>query len=213
MRLIKMLGLAAFAALAAMAFVASTASADTLCEEEASPCPEAKRVAVGKLITGLTTGVNAVLLNQNKSPLLKCHSETLGSVTATGNGKPVIGAISKLLFTACEGPCTKAHGFNLNYKLEAIAAAGHVLVSKGTGPGKPGATVEGCTGGVKCNFEITNASALLKVSGDTLTATDVPLTLLNPGFCSLLATGGFWDATYLVTLDGNSTPVFLSALP
>jgi hypothetical protein len=216
-RLIKMLGLAAVAALAAMAFVgASTASADTLCEVNTNPCPEANRVAAGKLIAGLATNQSAKLLNQNKEALLTCNSETLGKVTATGGGKPVLGEISKLLFTNCVGSCTKAHGFNLNYKVEAIAAAGHALVSKGTGAGKPGATVEGCPFGVTCKFEITNASALLKVSGDTLTASEVPLTLLNPGLCSILASAGFWDATYLTTLDvggKHETPLFLVASP
>ena len=216
MRLIKILGLTAFAALAAIAFVVSASSADTLCEVESSPCPELSRVAVGKLIVALTTGVNAKLLSQSKAALLACNSEILGEVTATGGGKPVIGKITKLLFTSCEGPCTKAHGFNLNYKLEAIAAAGHVLLSKGTGAGKPGITTEGCTLGVKCEFEITNASALLTVSKDTLKASDVPLTLLNPGMCSILAAAAFWDAQYLVLLDvagQHELPLTLSALP
>ena len=208
---IKTLSLAAFAVLAAMAFVASPASADTLCEVEASPCPEELRVLVGRRFSGLTTAVNAKFLNQSKGVLLACHSETLGEITETGGGKPVVGKITKFLLTACEGPCSKAHGFNLNYKFEAIAAAGHVLLSKGTGAGKPGVTVEGCTAGVKCNYEITNPSALFKVSKDTWTATDILFSLLNPGFCSLLATGQFWDATYLITLDGSGTPLSLSA--
>jgi hypothetical protein len=211
-----MLGLAAIAALAAMAFVASTASADTLCEEnvgELNTCPAGKIALVNKKIAGLATG--AKLLGNGGEELLTCNSETLGEITRTGGNLPVLGTVSKLLFTNCAGPCTKAHAVNLNYGVEANATSLHALFSATTG--NPGALIEGCPFGVKCKFEATSKPVLLKVTGDTLVATSIPLTLTNPGLCSIFATEGFWDASYLVTLDpavgSHVTPLFLVDKP
>jgi hypothetical protein len=197
---IKMFGLAAIAALAAMAFISSTASADTLCEEnvgETGTCPSAARALVKSKIAGLATG--AKLLGNGGEELLTCASETLGEITRTGSNLPVLGTVTKLLFTNCVGPCTSAHGFNLNYGVEANATSLDALFSSTTG--NPGATIEGCPFGVKCKFEAVSKPVLLRAEGDTLTASKVPLTLTNPGLCSIFATQGFWDAKYLVTLD------------
>jgi hypothetical protein len=215
-RLLKMLYLAVFTAVAVMVSIVGPASAETFCEQNTNPCPEASRVAVGKLYALLATGHSAILLDNAGQALLKCDAEKLGKVTATGGGKPVIGEITKTALINCLGACSKATGVNLSYKEEAIAASAHVLISKGTGAGKPGFTIEGCPFGVTCKFEITNASALLSVSGSTQTAKSVPFTLLNPGLCSIFASDVFLDASYAFSLDlaGNhATPIFLVASP
>lgn len=216
MRLVKLLGLTAITALAAMAFIASSASADTLCEEnvgELNECPTAARALVNKKIAGLATG--AKLLGNGGEELLTCASETLGEITRTGSNLPVLGTVTKLLFTSCVGPCKSAHGFNLNYGVEANATSLDALFSATTG--NPGATIEGCPFGVKCKFEAVSKPVLLRAEGDTLTASKVPLTLTNPGLCSIFATQGFWDASYLVTLDPKEgehvKPLFLVDKP
>jgi hypothetical protein len=212
----KMLGLAAVAALASMAFVASSASADTLCEQnvgELNECPAAQRALVNKKIAGLATG--AKLLGENLATLLTCKSETLGEITRTGGNLTVLGTVTKLLFTNCEGPCTKAHGINLPYTTEANATSLHTLFSSATG--NPGAIVEGCTFGITCKYEASSKPVLLKVSEDNLIAFEIKLTLTNPGFCSIFGNVGEWDATYLVTLDPkvgeHVTPLYLVDKP
>jgi hypothetical protein len=151
-RLVKLLGLTAITALAAMAFIASSASADTLCEEnvgELNECPTAARALVNKKIAGLATG--AKLLGNGGEELLTCASETLGEITRTGGNLPVLGTVTKLLFTSCVGPCKSAHGFNLNYSVEANATTLDALFSSASG--NVGFIVEGCSFGVKCKYE------------------------------------------------------------
>ena len=216
MRLIKILGLAAMAAMAIAAFIASTASADTLCEKnvgEANECLLADRALVKAKIAGLAT--EAKLLGEGLKTLLTCKSETLGEITRTGGNLTVLGTITKLLFTNCVGPCTKAHGINLPYTTEANATSLHTLFSSATG--NPGALIEGCTFGITCKYEASSKPVLLKASEDELIAFEIKLTLTNPGFCSLFGSVGEWDANYLVTLDPkvgeHITPLFLVDKP
>ncbi len=168
---------------------------------------------VNSKIAGLAVG--AKLLGNGGEELLTCKSETLGEITRTGGNLPVLGTVTKLLFTSCEGPCTKAHAVNLNYGVEANATELHALFTSAAN--NPGALIEGCPFGVKCKFEATAKPVLLKVAGDTLVATKIPLTLANPGLCSLFATEGFWDASYLLTLDPKAgehvTPLYLVDKP
>lgn len=223
MRYVKMLGLAAIAALAAMAFVgASSATAETLCEENvghANECPVGKRVAVGENVVGLAE--KAQLLGPNLEVKVDCKSEALGKLTK--NEGPHIGLvvlITKLLFTPCTeaSECAKAHG-HVNFLLLAeslpldVWAFDHPDI-----PGilKPGARLEECgfLKNVTCLYEIAGEKALLLIEGDSLKADHVPLLLSNNQIgCDH---EGFWDATYLVTLDpaGNhETPLYLAALP
>jgi hypothetical protein len=216
MRLMKMLGLAAVAALASMAFIASSASADTLCEQnvgELNECAAAQRALVNKKIAGLATA--AKLLGENLATLLTCNSETLGEITRTGGNLPVLGTITKLLFTNCEGPCTKAHGINLPYTTEANATSLHALFSSAAN--NPGALIEGCPFGVTCKYESASKPVLLKATDDTLVAFEIKLSLKNPGLCSIFGSVGEWDATYLVTLDPkvgeHITPLYLVDKP
>jgi hypothetical protein len=216
MRFTKILGLAVIVASAVMAMGASSASADTLCEEnvgETGTCPAALRALTNSKIAGLATGAN--LLGNGGEKLLTCASETLGEITRTGGDFTLLAKITKLAFTKCTGPCTEANGLHLSYLAEANATSLDELLSS-TG-GNPGFVVEGCPFGVKCEFETVAKPVLLSASGDTLVASKVPLKLVNPGLCSIFAVDGFWDASYLMTLDPkvgeHVKPLFLVDKP
>lgn len=212
----KILVLTAVSALTATAFITSTASADTLCEQnvgEPNECAPAQQVQVNKKIAGLAVG--ARLLDDKLSTLLSCKSELLGEITRTGGNLPVLGKITKLLFTNCEGPCTKGHGLNLPYGTEANATSLHTVVSSATG--NPGMVFEGCPFGIICKYEASSQPVLLKVSGSELIAFEIKLTLTNPGTCIFWGGVGEWDANYTITLDPkvgeHVTPLFLVDKP
>ena len=217
MRSMKMVGLAVLSALAAMAFVgAGSASADALCETNpghANSCPTP--LASGTLIKGNTTGKNAFLLNASKEPTMTCRSSALGSLGAShGPHKGVLGLLTSLLFSECEGLCPKATGHSAPFLFEALVLQllVHVRTHNATGL-KPGALLEGCTFfKVNCLFQIQEDSALLTISGDTMTANNVPL--VRSGHSGLCPASGFWDATYLMTLDTpDLKPIFFTSLP
>jgi hypothetical protein len=205
MKSIKLMGVAVVAALAVMAFVgAATASADTVCTENASPCPVAKRITT---LTGQTTsGKKAVLTSGSFK--VECDSETTATgLTSLGAHLGVSGSVTALTFTNCTGSCTGATAVNLPYHAHGTAVPQTVTVTSG-GTGNPGATLTNCLGlGVSCTF--TTASAVLNFDGGTpgsLTANGIPLTRTS-GLCP--ATGS-WTAQYDVT---NHTSAFLVTEP
>lgn len=236
MRLVKTFGLVALAALATMAYVgAATASADTLCQEllknangefdHTKECPVGARVTTGAKIAGLSVNANletgkksTLLLNGSNNVLVECDSSVLGEVTRQGNHEPVLGLITDLKFSSCGGLCKKATAEDLPYHLEAIASELHALVSE-HGAGRPAANLEECTFIGECLYKLKNATSLFKINEDEMIADKVPLTRV--GTCAFLAPAeGFWDATYLITLDKGTlanpvheTPIYLVLKP
>ncbi len=213
MRTIKILGLAAVSALAAMALVgATTASADSLCTTNAghpNTCP------AGNIYTGNVLGKtsSAVLLNESKEQLEKCTGQVLGngsSIVNEGSHKGLSILLQPLSFTNCEGICKKATGkVGSNLLVEALTLDAWVTAD---GALAPGAELEECFLGVKCNYELESAKQLLTASGSTLTATQVPLKRTSGS--ALCPAKGFWDAAYAVTKDetgGGS--IFITSLP
>ena len=205
-------------ALIAVSAVAATtsveASADTLCEENIAVCPEVKRVKVGAKIAGLAKGTS-LLSFSSLSIELKCNSETLGEITRTGGGKPVLGTLTKMLFTGCEGPCKEAHAVNLPYSVEWSAVQGHALFKAAVN--RVGMLVKGCPLGLECHYEANISPFLFSVFGDAFIAFEAPLTVQNPGSCLVLPNEVKCDATYLLTLDPqvteHVTPITLSSSP
>jgi hypothetical protein len=213
-RLVKLFGLAAIAAVALVAYMASAASADTLCEENTTgECPAAKRVTVGTNVVGLSVGTkSALLLGASGSIEEECNSEVLGKVTTTGGGKPVLGEVTKLVFTSCSGLCKKATGQNLPFKLEGVAAEAMAYTSAGASKKTPGAILEECFLVGSCKYEILEAKQLFKVVTDTLIGEKIGLKREGASFCP---EKGFFDVTYLLTLDNetHTGPLFLVAKP
>jgi hypothetical protein len=211
MRHLKTLGLVAVAALAAMAFVGATsASADSICTTNAGHPNSCPVTYTGNV---LGTSGSAVLLNGSKEQIEKCTGTVLGLGSTYENEGAHIGfkmLLEPLLFTNCEGICTKATGHVGSWMLvEALTLDAWVTAD---GALAPGAELEGCFFGVKCNYELTNAKQLLSISGNTITASQVPLTRTSGS--SLCPATGFWDATYTETKDevgGGS--LFVTALP
>lgn len=204
-----------FVAVSLVAATASTpASADTLCEENVPECPEAKRVKVGAKIAGLARGAS-LLSFASLSIELACSSEALGEVTKTGSGKPVLGTLTKMLFTGCEGPCKEAHAVNLPYSIEWSAVQNHALFKAAVN--RVGMLIKKCAFGFDCLYEANISPLLFSVFGDSVSAFEAPLTLQNPGSCLLMPSEVKWDATYLLTLDPkvgeHVTPLLLSSKP
>jgi hypothetical protein len=213
-RLVKLFGLAAIAAVALVAYMASAASADTLCEENTTgECPAAKRIAVGTNVVGLSLGTKtALLLGASGSIEEECNSEVLGKVTATGGGKPVLGEVTKLVFTNCSGICNKVTGQNLPFKIQGVASEAMAYTGLGFLGKTPGAILEECFFFSSCEYEILSAKQLFKVIADTLIAEKISLTRTFGNICP---EKGFFDVTYLLTLDNgtHTGPLFLVAKP
>ena len=106
MKHLKMLGLAVMAALALIAIAgAGSASATVLCDENATPCPEAKRWNVAQVFeTTLETAnivFNAGLYN------IECPETTMeGSLSNEGGAGNVIIELEKITFGGCNCPIT-----------------------------------------------------------------------------------------------------------
>lgn len=211
-----MLVLVALAALAVTAYVASTASADRLCEEkidDTAACPLGKQVIKGSKIVGLDP--DATFLDDTGKTILLCASEILAEVTNPGGaGTPVLGSVTKLLFTNCKTICPSAHANNLPYHFETKASSLHALLSR---VGGMSITIQDCPFGAKCTYSVTTQPRLLKVGNldDTWIDDKTPLTLTNPGLCSFFASSAFWDLNYLFTLepkDGEHViPIYLTS--
>lgn len=208
-----MLGLAAFAALAAMAFVGATAaSADSLCTTNAghpNECPAAN-VYKGNV---LGKSSSAILLNESKEQIEKCTGEVLGngsSIVNEGSHKGLSILLEPLKFTNCEGICKKATGkVGSNLLIEALTLDAWVTKD---GELAPGAQLEECFLGVSCTYELESAKQLLGASGNTLTASQVPLK--RSAGSTLCPAKGFWDATYTTTKDeAGGGSIFATALP
>lgn len=207
-----MLGLAAIAALAAMAFVgASTASADVLCTESGKHNAKCNSIWTGN-VKGLTEAGNpALLLNSSKGVEEECHSTVLGlgaTIEDEGDHTGLKILLEALQFSECSGICTTVTGERPSWLLVQTLAL-DAFVTK-DGAEKAGAKLSGCPLGITCKYELTNEPQLLIVSGNTITASEVPLTRTGGAFCPASAT---WDAKYLITKDEtNGAPIYLAAL-
>lgn len=219
MRLIKILGLAAFAALAAMAFVgATTASADVPCLESGhhtSECP-ANKIWKGDIV-GLTAVGTPALLLKNGAVEEECHSQVLAlGSTFTNEGShtgfEILVDTGALTFTNCTGICEEAHSTRPAWLLvEALTLDAWVTEDKA---GLPRAKLENCIFGVTCEYQFTNMTQLLKVEGDLIIAASVPLERTAGALCP--NNNMSFDAKWLVREDVNGTPgepLYAAALP
>lgn len=208
MKYVKMLGLAAVAAMALMAFLgASSASANVLCTENATPCPgnhpTEKKYIVGDVVTA--TAVSPILTG---SPEVTCdHSEVAIKITnAGGKNVNVTGEVTKLTFTGnCvahtafgDVGCTiSAQGLNYHAEVLGSGASASITVREGPGKGKPRANVL-CGGFINCTLGKTDFNLSI-TSGNpaTVNAEEEPLELEAGGFgCPSEAR---WDADYNTT--------------
>jgi hypothetical protein len=116
MKSIKLMGVALVAALSVLAFVgAGTASADTFCTVNASPCPTANR------ITTLTAETTSSTTLASGSFTVHCNSElTVTNLKSLGASKGVTGSVTSLSFTSCTGSCTGVSAVNLAYHAEVL---------------------------------------------------------------------------------------------
>jgi hypothetical protein len=220
MRLIKMLGLAAFSALAAMAFLgAGTASAVVhsqygLCKaEKLVLCTAANLIPVG----------SGTLLGTATNPTLEgTLTETCEKGTVKGKITGVLDEVGQLkgeipkesvTFTGCK-PCTVVTVENLPYaaELKMLTNGGELL----TWPwelivkGKIKATLDKCIFGAgSCIFEAAEIKGSITHTATGSTATILePLTWvggsLGEGFCGKT---GLWNAKYalkwLLTAGGE----------
>ncbi len=217
MRLIKMLGLGALAALATMAFVGVTgASADSLCLEEghhATECPLAKQFTPGNVLG--KTGTEKAKLLQNGTTEEECNSQVLGlGTTYTNNGThkdfKILVDTGALVFTNCTGLCEEATSTTPAWLLvEALTLDAFVLPDP---TAHPRALLKKCFLGVECEYEFTSANQLMSISGNSITASSVPLTLAKGSGCP--NNNMSFDAKWFVTKDETGgAALFVAALP
>jgi hypothetical protein len=224
MRLVKMLGLAMVAAIAAMALVgASSASAETLCSENANPCPIGKRYASGTVIKAHSE--KAVLKG---FATVTCKSDVAGELTQE-TGAPLNAKMTSLTFSNCEG-CTEAKALNLPYRglmhLLLATSLSHLLVHEWeAGTGRPGAVLKNCPLGIsECVFSVSeepeagkpkSADLMIEGGNPASVKTGAPgsttVKLERTGgsaFCGSTAT---WEATY--TQTAPATGIWLAMEP
>ncbi len=217
MRYAKILGLAAIAALASMAFIgAGSASADSLCRENvghAGTCPAP--LVVNELIEAESIG-KAELLSSIGN--VKCSSQGLGKIVATGNHQPVLGLLETLTFTACEGACSKAKAHSAPFHLEVQAST--LTPYAQPHPSStllPGGLLENCTFGINCLYEVTSHLADLGEieSGATGDVLKFLVPLLRSNHSAFCPEKSEWHARYLLRTDlpGDLVPVYAALLP
>lgn len=211
MKFVKTLGLALVAASALMAFVgAASASADhkigfclknqQLCEKEWVVNPPAG----GGWLQPLAHAAAAELKNTGFFKAAEtCESDVTLKVTEVDT-VPLKGEITNLTFSNCTGPCTTATANGLPWKngevtMASLEGTDYSLVSK-----EGGATLSGCTFGVKCEYGVpTGGSVLLKgtpgASGEVFKAEGVTLQYKSGSGEFLCGATGTWTAEYAAT--------------
>jgi len=104
------------------------------------------------------------------------------------------GTISSLTFSGCSGTaCTTAKALNTPYSTSYSASgveSGTLNVSGFKWE------ISGCPGGIKCKYTSSWGSLALDVEGSKVVASKEPVTLENPGLCSLFATSASLSGTY-----------------
>jgi hypothetical protein len=208
MKLTKMFGVAAVAAIVATALVgAGSASALTLCKEEASVCPEAQRYAAGTLLKFHSN--EAVV--KTSTATVTCESNLEAKLDeVTGNPQKTETTWS---FSNCKGSCstltsTGMPSTGLNYS---AILWGFIWLSHELKSGTPGVTASKCSFGVECAFQVTEnegkpASAVFKLEegnpstvytgGEKGSVVKMVLASGNPLLCGSTAT---WEGTYTQT--------------
>ncbi|HEX5610260.1 MAG TPA: hypothetical protein VFX45_09235 [Solirubrobacterales bacterium] len=210
MRFIKLLGIAAVAAIAAMAFVgAGSASAMTLCKENASFCPEGQRYKKGDVIKFHTN--KAVI--KTSTMTLTCSADLQAKLNEeTGEPQKTETIWS---FGKCEGSCSTltavgmpSTGLNYSAILWGFIWLSHQLES-----GTPGVIASSCSFESKeCAFQVVEneekpASAVFKLEegspstvytgGEKGSVVKFALVSGNSFLCGSTAT---WEGTYAQTL-------------
>ncbi|HXS33731.1 MAG TPA: hypothetical protein VN758_08170 [Solirubrobacterales bacterium] len=119
--------------------------------------------------------------------------------------------IESLTWTGCKGECKTVSSpifFNYLGLAEALTLQAHIFGSGTT-------TLSGCSLiNLKCTYQWFGGKGLLSFESDLLIANKVRLERVKPCDAEFaFPLEGFWDAKYLITLDGTTTPVYLAASP
>lgn len=182
--------LALLVALFAMASVgAGSASADSLCKVNESPCPAGEAYSAGEVIKAtsenmtLTGGINFVF---------QCTA-SLEAVIGEGSGAEgsVTGEVTKFAVAGCKGSCKSGSELNVPYAFDLSATGGGDGVFDVTsgGKGNPGFVLHNCMGlGMACSYS--TGKIRLQASGGSpavLSAEDYLLARYS-GPCPAIAT-------------------------
>ncbi|MDX6601808.1 MAG: hypothetical protein QOF13_1010 [Solirubrobacterales bacterium] len=187
MRFIKMLGVAVAAALAVMAFVvANSASAATLCESNANPCPEGEVYPSNTPVEAEKTA--GAVIHTDLVNVTCATAKMKGTTLTTALGESDGGEITSLTFANCTRPFGVACGagggvtaVNLPYKFAVTASGGGngtvALASGGKGP--PGLEVK--CGLIECTLTPSAAPVIpLTITGGNPASAKVSASL--PGW-------------------------------
>lgn len=213
LRLIGTLGLVVCSVLTVVALAADAASADTFCEKNvghASECPVGQRLRPGEHLKGVAA--NPRLLNQSGTILEECATSEALAVIAQGSAHAGVEfEVESITWTGCKGECATVKSpifFNYRSVAEALTLLVHIFESGIT-------TLKGCSFlNLECSYELFGGKGLFGFEDDLLVASKVRLGRVKPCNAELIfPTEAFWDAKYLVTLDGNTTPVYLAPSP
>jgi len=231
MRLIRMFGLAAAAAVVATAIAAATsASAVTLCEENANPCPAGKEYKVGTTIEGELNPLfeaEIVIFDKAKEEkgelekqfaTIKCTKGMFKGATTKneGPGETLYGEITPGSFSGCS-TCTKGgKPLKTPYTTELlwdplVQGDGALNITTGTGGGIPAWEFTGCPLGVSCTWGEKSISKIRVMGGNPaqVRITNAPIAFQagNP-WCQ---NKGKITAWYNVTVPAK--PVFVQEKP
>jgi hypothetical protein len=197
MRLIKVLGLAAFSALAAMAVLgAGTASAVThdqlgLCKKlELVLCTDLIPVGSGHFVGNATNPVLEGTLAE------KCASSfAKGLVTSALDATLMTVKIDELTFTSCS-PCSTVTVNNL--PLSGTGQMGTLLGSDFTLTSKGNATLSNCTFGLTCKFGSESVTSLVEMAegGESVLNTNKAVLNFEGGSEFFCGKTGKWNAKY-----------------
>ncbi|HEX3174905.1 MAG TPA: hypothetical protein VHQ43_11895 [Solirubrobacterales bacterium] len=230
MRLFRILGPAVAAAALLAIVAAGSASAVTLCEENANPCPAGKEYKVGTTIEGELNPLfeaEIVIFDKAKEEkgelekpfaTIKCTKGTFKGASTKNEGPEaaLIGEITPGAFTGCSTCTNGGKPLKAPYKTEllwdpAVQGDGLLNMTTGTGGGIPAWEFTGCPLGVGCTWGENNISKIRVMGGNPaqVRMTNAPLTFQagNP-WCQKK---GKITAWYNVTMPAKA--VFVEAKP
>ncbi|HVD87003.1 MAG TPA: hypothetical protein VNB59_06305 [Solirubrobacterales bacterium] len=150
---------------------ASSASATTLCNEAANPCPEGRRYNMGTTIKMAQKA--KVKLEMGGLGNLECNKSNLEGATTANSGNPLTGEASSFTLKECDlngvrcanDPAGVGTNWVMNVEWGAVVGNGTWKLKKHLGGVDPGFSVNCQVGGVIVNCTFSKVEWILTTTG------------------------------------------------
>jgi hypothetical protein len=206
---------AALATAALASFGGASASATTLCNEAANPCPEGRRYNSGSTIKMAQAAV--VKLEMGGLGKLECQKAKLQGATTANSGNPLTGEASSFKLEECDlnavrcanDPVTVGINWVMNMEGSAVVGNGTWKMKKHLEGADPGFSVNCMNGGAIINCTFSKPEWVFSATGGNPAKLAMVKAAMN-------RVGAFCPAVAELTLEFEVTepkPLFISKEP